>query len=476
MVKRYLFFISLLVFMLFPLHVYADDVSMPDGTVINNNTKVESIPPSFPGIDYYDVLIPYAKSNKDIGGYSIGGPSSDSDTKWKASQNAIDYNCGDYINKQVEPHNSSSSLSYNGILRNGCSMRTENDSTVVYDQTGYTGNKFYMISLGEYFYKNRPEGFYGFDKGNRGQIVDIYLTSGVCIHAVIGDAKSSYHTNGGVNGSGDGATDNYYFQTLYSPEGANMYQAYAGEIVELFCKTPTTFSSIYDLQPDGSGEHIAFIRMYKAKIGCDKTQHTSSPVERASGVGPELCYNVGSPIFYSADGYNTGDNSLGVTGSNMVEEWELVGMPVRVDLTALQSDIHLLDRNSLGVLQSNLVAQLQSDISLRHEADLMDAIRVFVIFIGLVILLYAVLLSVGILFDRANNFIDMSLVYVLTFGRLHYDPWGETVGSKQSKGFVSTKTLVISIVVLFLVGMVLVSGGVFRFAGEMIYRITSYFN
>ena len=150
-------------------------------------------------------------------------------------------------------------------------------------------------------------------------------------------------------------------------------------------------------------------------------------------------------------------------------------MPVRNDLTANQMKIVLLGRDSLSLTEAEAVAIMGSNISLLKEAELLDIVRTSIVFTGLIVLLYGFLLMLAIIFDKANTFIDFSLVNILTFGKLHYDPFEEKT-AMLPKGYISTKKLVIMSAITLLVGILLVSSGMTKLIGQLLYLITEHFS
>lgn len=452
--------------------VYADDVALPDGTVLNNNTDWSSLPSSYEGLEYYDVLVPYAKKISEIGGHAIGGKEG---TRYEStnvmSDTLLSNKVGDHVTLESPIGGSSTSVGGTSI-----SVSSDNGLSVGTDEWG---NQYYFIALGHYFYPNEAvsAGFYPFTDSNRGQLVDIVFTDGTVIHCIITDCKADVHTNGGSGGDGDssnGYCDYYRFAPMEYDLGRNMFQAKNSEVLEIFANSSglNQFKSLYSMSGDSDSNrnHIALVRMYKGK-------YFNSGSLRRDEVGSEVSYSVGSTTFAQGTegGIGLGSAALGLTGSNLVGEWELTGMPIRNDLTANQMQIVLLGRDSLSLTEAEAVAIMGSNISILKHAELLDTVRTSIVFIGLIVLLYGFILMLAIIFDKANTFIDFSLVNLLTFGRLHYDPFEEKT-SMLPKGYISTKKLVIMSVITLLVGILLVSSGMTKLIGKLLYLITEHFS
>lgn len=454
--------------------VYADTVTLPDGTVLNNSTDWSSLPSSYDGLEYYDVLVPYAKKISEIGGHAISGKDGTVyATSNYMSDELLSNKVGDHVTLESPIGGNSTNVGGTNI-----SVISDNGLSIGVDEWG---NKYYFIALGHYFYPSEAvnSGFYPFSDSNRGQLVDVVFTDGTVIHCIIKDCKADVHTNGGSGGNHDGDTSNgyrdyYNFAPMEYDLGQNMFQAQNSEVLEIFASSSglNRFRSLYSMSgdSDSSRNHIAMIRMYKGKF-------FNSGSLRKDEVGSDVSYSVGNTTFAQGTqgGNGLGSAALGLTGSNLVDEWELTGMPVRNDLTANQMKIVLLGRDSLSLTEAEAVAIMGSNISLLKEAELLDIVRTSIVFTGLIVLLYGFLLMLAIIFDKANTFIDFSLVNILTFGKLHYDPFEEKT-AMLPKGYISTKKLVIMSAITLLVGILLVSSGMTKLIGQLLYLITEHFS
>ena len=80
-------------------------------------------------------------------------------------------------------------------------------------------------------------------------------------------------------------------------------------------------------------------------------------------------------------------------------------------------------------------------------------VRIFIVFIGICLLLYMIVLLVAYAFDRSNILVNVCLLRVVSFGIIDPDEDEET-----GKLRISTKRVLQMVIVLFIVGSVLVSG------------------
>jgi hypothetical protein len=91
-------------------------------------------------------------------------------------------------------------------------------------------------------------------------------------------------------------------------------------------------------------------------------------------------------------------------------------------------------------------------------------IRLIVMWLGILMVVWSVLLYVGFWFDRANNFLDFSIVTILTLGKLTTSVTDEesTFGKKDVKGIKTLSSRQVTIICLCCIGAgVLIISGIF---------------
>jgi hypothetical protein len=84
--------------------------------------------------------------------------------------------------------------------------------------------------------------------------------------------------------------------------------------------------------------------------------------------------------------------------------------------------------------------------------------------LGILMVVWSVLLYVGFWFDRANNFLDFSIVTILTLGKLTTSVTDEesTFGKKDVKGIKTLSSRQVTIICLCCIGAgVLIISGIF---------------
>ena len=449
--------------------VYADVVTIPnDGTATDVPYGDSHLASSYSDADYYDCYIPYTLEVKDVGGWACG---------YYNAMSAYSYSMSDYP-RRLEYKIGCSTMTREGNKSTGS---TYHGTTVSEDSLGMdvftdaNGNQYYACALPFFMYNfgglsmasgvNFPE----WGSSSNGQAFDMILTDGTCIHFIVCDHKAIAHTNWGNNGTSPSNSDvQYYYDPIIYTQYANIFQAANGETFELWGAQGcvSNFMSYYGIS--GTGNKVAIVRMYDIDLDFE------TPT-RPAEVGTSVSYTLADTISISSveGGHATGTNSLYTTGSSLVKEWALVGMPTRHDLSDYQSIISLPTRDNMGINEQNAVVQLGENIDLVRQANVFDTMRIAVTAVGLVVVLYGIFLLLGLLFDKANSFIEISMISLLTFGRLNYDPWDDNQSSEVPKGYASAKKIVIISVVVIVVGMSLLSSSLTRIIGEMVYWIYS---
>lgn len=154
-------------------------------------------------------------------------------------------------------------------------------------------------------------------------------------------------------------------------------------------------------------------------------------------------------------------------------EWELVGMEnLKSKLSELQTDIQLKSRDDLSLSEGYSTQVIGDNIALANQANMLTTARVSIVFIGLCLVFYAVLLLLAYMFDRVNAFIDISLVKIITFGYIEYTD--EDLGGRQV-GKASSGRLIFLSCALMVIGCLFLSGGVIPFIMQIVFNMLEKF-
>lgn len=157
--------------------------------------------------------------------------------------------------------------------------------------------------------------------------------------------------------------------------------------------------------------------------------------------------------------------------NNVVKEWELKGMPSKSNIMADAQDISLPDGKGLSLADKTNIAGIKDDINSRHK-NIYQIMDISFSVLGFLLIVYALLLSVGYVLDKSNSFINLSMVSILTVGKIKIVDKGETISEEMKKdGYVKPNAFYIRSLVIFLVGCLLISGVMQRLVMEVVYRL-----
>ncbi len=419
--------------------------------------KATGVPPSFAGVEYFDCYLPYAKTIEGIGGYSIA-VTNDQNGMGIMPDYIKPYHVGDRANYEkdiADVYDCGPIAGYDS--KTGVSVVKDSNGTV-----------YYISAIQKFFYNSNENGYYGWSTANRGQIFDVILTNGVTIHFIVGDANGESHTNGWYGGyvsEGDWTCNKINYKQYTA-----LFSSIAGNCLELWGKSKdvvNNFMRTYGLKLDGTGVHIAYYRMYKAK-------YIENP-KRASGVPSGVAYSpdgkveiVDSTVDSGPNGDSTGENAKNGTNDIAMDkvppESALVGMK-GLDLTLSENQKSLTLPSDKHLSASDLSSRdtVKAQIEYNWQQKITDMVRIIIVFIGLCLLLYMVVLLVAYAFDRSNIMINICLLRVVSFGIINPDEDEET-----GKLHISTKRLLQMVALLFIVGSMLVSGVVLGWVEDLV--------
>lgn len=157
--------------------------------------------------------------------------------------------------------------------------------------------------------------------------------------------------------------------------------------------------------------------------------------------------------------------------TQLIEEWNLTGMPTKTNLSEGIIKPEFFGDDSLS--QEELLAV--QNIKDYKDADKMSAfaiIKMIISLMGFLLITYGLLLVIAYVFDRANSFIDLSMVGFLTFGKMKIvskDDWGTISDeTKKSKGYMTVAKLFMISFIIILVGSLMVSGLLSQWVFELV--------
>lgn len=134
-----------------------------------------------------------------------------------------------------------------------------------------------------------------------------------------------------------------------------------------------------------------------------------------------------------------------------------------------QETIVLPDQNYLNQDEKSVVAEIKNNTSVGKK-DLLSIFSLISKFIGLLIFVYIMLLITATILDKVNVWVDISLVKVLTFGRCELCKDDADLVSGNIKSVLTIKQIAIRVLVLFVIGLVLLSNLLVKFYVFIITR------
>lgn len=218
-------------------------------------------------------------------------------------------------------------------------------------------------------------------------------------------------------------------------------------------KPPTNYPHVSDF---GNGEYrkpALYLRMVKdindlKPLNGDDKKEVQEKVEKVEGYG------------------------------SLVTESDLNGMEIPEFLEAYRQQVTTADRNMLSESEKNHLAEINGNKDATRNVETIS-IRVFHYsqsFIGIMCILYGILIFISYLFDYYNSFFDISLLAILTFGKLRvldsYEIKGMKKGydTREKITYVTMGGVIFRGIFLVLIGIFLISG-VF---GNLIYSLWDY--
>ena len=169
------------------------------------------------------------------------------------------------------------------------------------------------------------------------------------------------------------------------------------------------------------------------------------------------------------------DSSSGNSSESRIkEEWEVVGFKNPMEGTAL--DISLADRYYLGTKDIYSIVNIGNNMELQNSINTWDIARTSLVFIGMLLLCYAILLGLAMAADNVKMFAQFSVVGLVSFGTIHYIGSDYDYLDKESKKKNrSNRSMLMIILSIFVFGLLLVSGAVLPSVMKMVGTVMGWF-
>ena len=182
----------------------------------------------------------------------------------------------------------------------------------------------------------------------------------------------------------------------------------------------------------GNGRRISLVIIYKGK-------NKSSVMLKGGG-----------------ESANSKDNRK---ASTLINEESLAGMPKHQEIADGAVTFDLPDSEGLSTAQKHNVDAIKENM----QADSWNwkkAGGTFVSMLGFLCMGYGFLLLFALLFDKSADFLGVSVLSVVSLGRLKIVDEADSSGNTGRNGFLTQKQVIFRIVSLIVIGMLLVGGTV----------------
>lgn len=440
------------------------------------------LPASFNNVKYYDVAIPYQLTAEDIGGYctktapcntmyamskAVRKQKQGTGVMYEFSYSKAESGIStfkDNISKYVKKH-------WTSNLKSDKSDKSSAGLEVVQDKNG---TEYLLTAVQPFFFSGTSNGKDGFPNesgGTTGQLIDAVLTDGTVIHLICCDINAVEHTNGGRNDklTCDWGCAKHHpaMASLKLKQYRNLFSACNGNQFEFIFGGSSYQSASKAINKLGLGNKrkIAYYRVYNKKIK-DAPKPASEEVKKCMT-------KMGETKIVSEDATpkEKAEAKAVVTGTKYLET-DFVQDKGMNDMV-----IDFADKSSLSDSDLYNLKAWQSDIEKdESEGILITGGRYAVLIFGILFEVWMLFIYLAYWFDRINNFVDIDLLKIVTFGRLVISPTEEecTFSMKElAKGQTRTinhRHILYVCIVGLAFGTLIVSGKVF----DVVNNIVTY--
>lgn len=433
------------------------------------------IPASFTDVEYFDFYMPYNYNAGEIGGYSVAGTATMTESLQKRKPASfVNYEFDGFSNNYWQRFGvkqcGNTGVTEGYETDTGLATLTDKNGTVYY----VTALPWILFKEGRNYYSDNDDnwGLYY----NAGQVFDVILLDGTVIHFVMGCAKAEVHTNGGKQNGYSPDSESY---TAYEtknlskhPQYSNMFQAVGGETLEVWGKTSDAASFFMEkyglLEHGGDGSNlIAYIRVYNTMIG-DAPTPANDTVKAVS-------YNLGSVNITSSSSGN-----IGLSINDIAQRYDesyflgnIAGLSER--------SIALPSADWLQYSEQQEIADWKNTIELLKEDEKFSFLRACVMLVGILIIVYSTLLFLAFQFDKINNFVDIEVLSMLTMGKMvtsrddtsTYNDASETTKGKPK--MIVQKDIFVVTITGIAIGVLLLTGKLYAIITLVVDLVKSVF-
>lgn len=172
-------------------------------------------------------------------------------------------------------------------------------------------------------------------------------------------------------------------------------------------------------------------------------------------------------------GSSSSENKSGNGSSSIKEEWEVLGFKNPMEDTAVA--LSLANRDMMSLNDSVKIVRIKDNMTLARSVDVWQVARICLIFVGMLMISYAILLSLATMADRVKLIASFGFVDVVSLGAMHYvGPDRQTLDVAPNRRFKSTQGMVLVILSYFIFGLLLISGAVLPKVMNVVYSIMQF--
>ena len=144
--------------------------------------------------------------------------------------------------------------------------------------------------------------------------------------------------------------------------------------------------------------------------------------------------------------------------SMIIDEWDLAGMPAKSKLMENATKIELPKAETLTSSESKSLESIKLNLD-ASKLQIIDYINVVIVFIGVLISFYSMLIMSCYFLDQFNSIIEISTLEIATFGLLSF---AYTKEDAMQKGYLDLGGMFKIVLGLNALSMVLISGVCFK--------------
>lgn len=491
--KKLFIFLAVLLFLqgIGVLRAYAGN----DGKIMDNPFMDSGAPTRYSNGKYYDVAIPYDTKLVDIGGMATGGVST--------GKYAVVPLPSDSPKKQIGwMMHESSTLQYQ-LKKNVKGAVTEGrdkDTDLIYFDVD--GVKYYLAALGQGMFSNSQwkdilhweRGMQGVSSntglvnkggiaGYSGILFDIILKDGTQHHFALADTMGVGHSVGDITSNQDSI--GYKKSPLkYKQYLCMWYCSDSAHVLEYFGYVGNNAKVMKGLGITESNP-IAYVRiwdmsLYKGGIQCKSGQEMyssngGSPIDTSSNPNQ----NTGATGEASVTEANKSSNPQYI-GAGYYSESQLGAFVAMNEPDLAGMFLGNVSLDNLNQQQTDSLSNWKRNISNQFDNPFISTLRIFVLFLGILLTLWSGLVYIAYWFDRLNTFFDLSFLSVLTFGKLMVSPDLDSctftlkaMGDGKRKTVTHGVIMGISITGLFF-GTMLFTGTFYRFIAFIVNLVLTF--